>query len=168
MVSQYGKPAEFLDKFSARIAEKENIYLRPNPGLKVSSKLVLLFCILGGFVLLTLLLNTVYRKAFFDNETVKLEIKKRGKISILGEACLIHITFRLDIFVFLFCLGIELEITFQTLVFFIPIRDFVLYCLGIELEVKNKLVNLQEKNWEDTKVSLSEKYTQAGGNLKSL
>ena len=102
MVSQYGKPAEFLDKFSARIAEKENIYLRPNPGLKVSSKLVLLFCILGGFVLLTLLLNTVYRKAFFDNETVKLEIKKRGKIYILGEACLIHIGFRLDIFVFYF------------------------------------------------------------------
>ena len=81
MVAQYGKPDDFLDKFSARIAEKENIFLRPSSGMKVSSKLVLLFCILAGFVLLTLLLHTVYRKAFFDNETVKLEIKKRGKIT---------------------------------------------------------------------------------------
>ena len=42
------------------------------------------------------------------------------------------------------------------------------YCLGIEQEVKNKLVNLQEKNWEDTKVSLSKKYAQEVGNLKNL
>ena len=82
VTSKFKKDREFLSRFSARISEKENIYLPPSTGLKVSSKLVLLLCVLGGFVLLILLLYKVYRKAFFDNETVKLEIKRRGKLRV--------------------------------------------------------------------------------------